>query len=100
MFDSPYAYIMLNVLYIFLFRLIFIVGMVFYITNKKRLAQKTIAYPFTVLGILGAIFFAEAGIVSNIVNLTIFFTLIYLFFLFIGIYAMRWKPPQIRQTYG
>lgn len=66
-------------------------------TDRKRLAQRIIAYPFTVLGILGAIFFAEAGIVSNIVSLTVFFSVIYIILLFLGIYAIRWKPALNRQ---
>lgn len=94
---SPFGYIVLNVLYLLIFALVFITGMVFHMTNRKRLAQMIIAYPFTVLGILGVIFFAEVGIVSNIVSLTIFFTVIYIILLFLGIYAIRWKPTLFRQ---
>ena len=95
---SPFGYIVLNVLYLLVFVLVFIIGIVFYMTDKKRLAQRIIAYPFAVLGILGAIFFAEVGIVSNIISLTIFFSVIYSILLFIGIYVIRWKPALNRRS--
>lgn len=95
---SILGYIILNVLYLLIFALILVIGIVLYITNRKRLAQRIIAYPFTVLGILGVIFAVEVGIVSNIVSLTVFFSVVYLILLFLGVYAIRWKPSLIRQT--
>ncbi|MHB8561544.1 MAG: hypothetical protein ACYDAP_10390 [Thermoplasmataceae archaeon] len=91
------GYFVFNVLYLLLFVLIFIVGIVFYMTDRKRIARKIIAYPYTVLGILGVIFFSEVGIVSNIIGFAIFFSLLYIIILFSGIYAMRWKPTLEKQ---
>lgn len=89
---SMIGFIIFNLLFLVLFFFIAILYVIFNTSGRNVLARKVLSIPYIILGILGAIFFAETAAVSNLVDMAVPFVILYIVMIMIGIYVFRWKP--------